>query len=315
MNTTVTELAEQYVVMRRGLGYRLERQTTYLRSFAAFVDRSGQHSPVPLALTVQWATATRSSDPHNPARRLAAVQGFLRHLAALDGATEVPPPGLLGPSHHRTPPHIYSDQEIASLLRAAGALSPRGGLRPDCYVTLFALLASTGLRISEALELARDDVDLVEGILTIRAGKGGKSRLVPLHPSALEPLGAYATRRDAVAGSGSGAFFRTDCDEQLTYAAVRSNFIRLRRQLGWDRDGRARRPRIHDLRHRMVVQRVLAWHVEGADVDAKLTALATYLGHGLVSDLYWYFSVTPELMSVVAERFQTFGEQLSGGAR
>lgn len=315
MSATFTELAEQFVAMRRGLGYRLERQTTYLRSFAAFVDRCGQDGPVPLALTVQWATATRSSDPHNPARRLAAVRGFLCHLAALDGATEVPPPGLLGPSHHRTPPHIYSDQEIASLLRAAGALSPRGGLRPDCYVTLFALLASTGLRISEALALARDDVDLVEGILTVRAGKGGKSRLVPLHPSALEPLGAYAARRDRLAGSGPDAFFRTDRDEQLTYAAVRSTFIRLRRQLGWDREGRARRPRIHDLRHRMVVQRVLAWHVEGADVDAQLTALATYLGHGLVSDLYWYFSVTPELMSVVAERFQTFGEQLSGGAR
>jgi len=315
MNTTYTELAEQYVAMRRGLGYRLERQTTYLRSFAAFVDRCGQDGRVPLALTVQWATTTRSSDPHNPARRLSAVQGFLRHLAALDGATEVPPPGLLGPSHHRTPPHIYSDQEITSLLRAAAALSPRGGLRPDCYVTLFAVLASTGLRISEALALARDDVDLTEGILTVHAGKGGKSRLVPLHPSALEPLGAYAARRDALAGSGSGAFFRTDRDEQLTYAAVRSNFIRLRRQLGWDREGRARRPRIHDLRHRMVVQRVLVWHAEGADVDAKLTALATYLGHGLVSDLYWYFSVTPELMNVVAERFQAFGEQLSGGAR
>jgi integrase/recombinase XerD len=315
MTATFTELAEQYVAMRRGLGYRLERQTTYLRSFAAFVDHSGQDGPVPLALTVQWATATRSSDPHNPARRLAAVRGFVRHLAALDGATEVPPPGLLGPSHHRTPPHIYSDQEIASLLRAAAALSPRGGLRPACYLTLFALLTCTGLRISEALALARDEVDLIEGILTVRAGKGGKSRLVPLHPSALEPLAAYAARRDRLAEPGANAFFRTDRDEQLTYAAVRSTFIRLRRQLGWDREGRTRRPRIHDLRHRMVVQRVLAWHAEGANVDAKLTALATYLGHGLVSDLYWYFSVTPELMSIVAERFQVFGEQLSGGAR
>jgi integrase len=316
MTATFTEIAEQYVAMRRGLGYRLGGQASYLRSFAGFLDRSGQDGPVPLALSVQWATATCSSDPHNPARRLSVVRGFLRHLAALDGATEVPPPGLLGPAHHRTPPHIYSDEEIASLLRAAAALSPRGGLRPDCYLTLFALLASTGLRISEALALARDDVDLADGMLTVRAGKGGKSRLVPLHPSALEPLRAYAARRDGFAGSsGPDAFFRTDRDKQLTYAAVRSNFIRMRRRLGWDREGRARRPRIHDLRHRMVVQRVLAWHAEGADVDAKLTALATYLGHGVVSDLYWYFSVTPELMSIVAERFQAFSELSSGGAR
>lgn len=316
MTVTFTERVEQYVAMRRGLGYRLDRQATYLRSFAAFLDRCGQDGPVPLALSVEWATATSSSDPHNPARRLSAVGGFLRHLAALDGATEVPPPGLLGPSHHRTPPHVYTDEEIASLLQAAAELSPRGGLRPDCYVTLFALLASTGLRISEALSLAREDVDLAEGVLNVRAGKGGKSRLVPLHPSALEPLGAYAARRDGLAGSsGSRAFFRTDRDERLTYAAVRSTFKRLRQRLDWNSDGRTRRPRIHDLRHRMVVQRVLAWHAEGADVDAKLPALATYLGHVLISDLYWYFSATPELMSIVAERFGAFGEQFSAGAR
>ena len=212
----------------------------------------------------------------NPARRLSAVGGFLRYLAPLDGATEIPPPGLLGPSHHRTPPHIYSDQEIESLLAAAAALPPRGGLRPEFYVTLFALLASTGLRISEALALAREDIDLTEGVLRVRAGKAGKSRLVPLHPSALEALGAWAARRDRVAGrSDSGAFFR----------------------------------------HRMVVQRVLAWYAEGGDVDAKLPALATYLGHAQISDVYWYFSVTPELMSIVSERFGAFGAQFSAGAR
>ena len=218
---------------------------TYLRSFAAFLDRCGHDGPIPLALSVKWATDTRSQDPHNPARRLSAVGGFLRYLAPLDG-TEIPPPGLLGPSYHRTPPHVYSDQEIERLLAAAAALPPRGGLRPECYVTLFALLASTGLRISEALALAREDIDLTEGVVRVRAGKAGKSRLVPLHPSAIEPLGAYAAHRDRVASDlDSGAFFRTDRDEQLTYAAVRGTFKRLRHRLGWNTDGRTRRPRIH----------------------------------------------------------------------
>lgn len=315
MTASFAERVEQYIVLRRGLGYRLARQVTYLRSFAAFLDRCGHDGPVPVALSVQWATDTRSQDPHNPARRLSAVGGFLRYLAPLDG-TEIPSPGLLGPSHHRTPPHIYSDQEIESLLAAAAVLPPRGGLRPECYVTLFALLASTGLRISEALALAREDIDLTERVLIVRAGKAGKSRLVPLHPSALGPLGAYAAHRDRVAGGpDSGAFFRTDRDEQLTYAAVRGTFKRLRRQLGWNSDGRTRRPRIHDLRHRMVVKRVLAWYAEGANVDAKLPALATYLGHAQISDVYWYFSVTPELMSIVSERFHTFGAQFSAGVR
>jgi integrase/recombinase XerD len=315
MTARFAEHVEQYVAMRRGLGYRLDRQATYLRSFAAFLDRCGHDGPVPLALSVQWATDTRSPDPHNPARRLSAVGGFLRYLAPLDGATEIPPPGVLGPSHHRTPPHIYSDQEIATLLTAAAELSPRRGLRPECYVTLFALLASTGLRISEALALTREDVDLTEGLVTVRAGKGGKTQLVPLHPSALEPLGAYAAHRDRVTGcSRSGAFFRTDRSEQLTYAAVRGTFKRLRHRLGWTSDGRTRRPRIHDLRHRMVVQRMLAWYVEGADVDAKLPALASFLGHVQISDVYWYFSVTPELMSIVGERFGTFNARFSAGA-
>jgi len=308
-----TGLAEDYLAMRRSLGYRRE---TYLRGFAGFLDRSGQRGPVPLWLSVEWATATSASDPRNPARRLAAVRGFLRHLAALDGATQIPAPGLLGPARHRTPPHVYSDEEIASLLRAAAALSPEGGLRPQCYVTLFSLLACTGLRISEALALARDDVDLAEGVITVRAGKGEKSRLVPLHHSALEPLRAYASRRDRFgATAGSATFFRTDDHDRLTYAAVRSTFNGLRRRLGWSGDGRTRPPRIHDLRHRMAVKRLLAWHAENAEVDAKLPALATYLGHAGVSDLYWYFSATPELMAVVAERFAALGEQSPAGAR
>ena len=118
---------------------------------------------------MDWATSTSTPDPRNHARRLSIVRGFLRHLSALDGATEVPPTGLLGPTYHRTPPHVYSDAEISDLLRAAAALPPHGGLRPHCYVTLFSVLACTGLRISEALALSREDADLVYGALTVRA--------------------------------------------------------------------------------------------------------------------------------------------------
>jgi integrase len=307
------DLAEGYVAMRRRLGYRLTRQAAYVASFAGFLDSSGHRGPVPASLSVTWAAGTSSPDPRSPARRLGVIRGFLRHLAALDGATEVPPPGLLGPTGHRRPPHVYSDEEIAALLGAAAGLSPAGGLRPHCYVTLFGLLACTGLRISEALALSVDDVDLGEAILTVRSGKGGKSRLVPLHPSALEPLRAYAARRDSCGpASGSAAFFRTDSCDHLSYAAVSGTFERLRRRLGWSGDGRTRQPRIHDLRHRMAVKRLVLWHAEGADVDAKIPALATYLGHVLVSDIYWYFSATPELMAVVAERFRALDSQGDG---
>src|SRR5262249_43221048 len=153
-----------------------------------------------------------SGDPCNPARRLAAVRGFLRHLAALDGATEVPAPRLLGPTGHRKPPHVYSDKEITDLLQAVATLDPRGGLRPHAYVPLFGLLACTGLRVSEALALSCADVDLTGGVLITRAGKRGRTRLVPLHPSALAPLRGYAAERERRYGwpGDDDAFFRTD---------------------------------------------------------------------------------------------------------
>jgi integrase len=303
-------LVEEYLAMRRSLGYQLIGQGRYLHNFANFLDRAEHEGPILLTLSVEWASSTSSPDPRNPARRLMVVRDFLRHLAARDGATEVPAPGLLGPTTHRTPPHIYCDDEIAELLREAARLSPHEGLRPHSYVTLFSLLACTGLRISEALALRRDDVDLVNGVITVRSGKNGRSRLVPLHPSSLEPLRAYAERCEASGSSmGSDAFFRSDHCDHLAYAAVHSTFKRLRERLGWTAQGRVRAPRIHDLRHQMVVRRVLLWHTEGVDVDVNMAALATYLGHVLVADLYWYFSATPELMNVVAERFSVFANQ------
>lgn len=315
MTKSFAVLAEEYITMRRGLGYRLRGQARHLRGFAGFLDRLEQHGPVPLALSLRWATLTSSTDPCNPARRLAVLRGFLRHLAALDGATEVPPPGILGPTLRRKPPHVYSDSEIASLLQVASVLDPHGGLRPQSYVTLFSLLACTGLRISEALALSRRDVDLVEGVLTVRAGKYGRTRLVPLHPSALAPLRRYAARWDRLGGAPGNAFFRTDREGCLTYGAVSTTFRRLRGRLGWTKEGRARTPRIHDLRHRMVVRRVQLWHAQGAEVDRRIAVLATYLGHVGVSEVYWYLTAVPELMTVVAHRFEMFARQMpEGGA-
>jgi integrase/recombinase XerD len=316
MMPTFAALAEEYVALRRGLGYQLRRQETHLRGFASFLDRLGHHGPVPSALSTRWAGETNSTDPCHPARRLAALRGFLRYIAAFDGATEIPAPGVLGRKTRRKPPHVYSDDEIERLLRAAADLPPRDGSRSYCYRTLFALLACTGLRISEALALARDDVDLVDGILTVRAGKGGRTRLVPLHPSALAPLRRYADRRDGQQGARpSGTFFRTEAADRLTYGAVCSTFRGLRRQLGWTAEGRARMPRIHDLRHRLVVRRILLWHTQGVDVDRKIASLATYLGHVVVSDIYWYFSAVPELMAVVARRFGSLGQRQREGGR
>jgi integrase len=311
----VSALVEDYVTLRRGLGYRSPSQERALRAFARYLDRDGHDGPIPLESSLDWATSTASTDPRNPARRLTTVRGFLRHLTALDGVTDVPTPGLLGPTGHRTPPHVYSDREIADLLHAAAGLSPAGGLRPRCYATLFGLIACTGLRISEALALSCGDVDVADGMLTVRAGKRGRTRLVPLHPSALAPLADYAAeraRRYGPPGDGA-AFFRTDRSDRVSYNAANSTFIVLRRQLGWTGAGRTRAPRVHDLRHRMVVRRIQSWHAHDVDVDAKIAVLATYLGHVEVRDVYWYLSAVPELMSIVADRFEAFAQHPRAG--
>ena len=310
MTGRVSAQVEDYLTLRRSLGYRSPSQERALRAFARHLDRDGHDGPVRLESSLDWATSTDSLDPCNPARRLTAVRGFLRYLSALDGATEVPAPGLLGPVGHRTPPHVYSDREIGDLLHAATRLAPAGGLRPHCYATLFGLIACTGLRICEALALSCADVDLAGGILTVRAGKRGRMRLVPLHPSALTPLRDYAADRSRRYGppGGGAAFFRTDLSDKVSYNAANSTFIVLRRQLGWTAAGRTRAPRVHDLRHRMVVRRIQAWHAQGVDVDRKIAVLATYLGHVEVRDVYWYLSAVPELMSIVAGRFEAFTE-------
>ena len=305
-------LVEEYIDLRRGLGYRSRAPERLLRGFADGLDRAGHHGPIPLEASLAWATATSSTDPHHPARRLTVIRGFLRHLSGLDQATQVPPPGLLGPSFRRAQPHVYSDAEIEELMTAAGGLDGGRRLRPHCYATLFGLLACTGLRIAEALALTVDDVDLAAGMLTVRAGKRGRTRLVPLHPTAVPPLRAYAVHR---AGYGGQAFFRTDRSSHVSYNAAHSTFARLRQRLGWTAHGRTRLPRIHDLRHRLVVRRIQTWHADGVNVDAKIPALATYLGHVQVCDVYWYLSAVPELMDIIATRFERYaGDQDDSGA-
>ena len=298
---------EDYVAYRRGLGFELQTQRRWLLDFSRYAARIGHQGPLTTDLAVHWALCSPSKDPSYATQRLSAVRHFARHLALFDPATEIPPTGLLGrPTPTRKQPHIYSDTEIAALLHQASLLWPHRGLRPQTYTTVFSLLATTGLRISEACGLARKDVDLAQGLLTIREGKFHKSRLVPLHPTATQALAHYDALRGA---SPSGSFFRTDRTSTLKTTAAQKTFSRLRDRLGWTSQGRARRPRIHDLRHTFAVRRLLRWYEEGADIDRKILALATYLGHVKVTHTYWYLSAVPELMAIGSERFEHFAQR------
>ena len=176
------ERIEAYLAFRHRLGFSLESARWLLVDFAHHMDRIGHPGQITTDLAVQWALSSHSNEPEQAARRLSVIRSFTRYCAVFDPANEIPPVGLIGRvSRRRKQPHIYTDAEITALLHEAGRLLPRGGLRPSTYVAFFSFLVSTGLRLSEACRLTVSDVDLTNGVVTIREGKFRKSRLVPLH--------------------------------------------------------------------------------------------------------------------------------------
>ena len=291
---------DQYLNMRKGLGYKYEHQTKRLTAFVAFMDKR-KAKIITTKLAMEWATLPAERNA-SWALRLTDVRGFARHVANFDPQTEVPPVGILR-GWKRAKPYVYSGAEIDALLAAALALPPVDGLRRWTYHTFFGLLVVTGMRVSEAMNLGRDDVDLDTGVLTVRLTKFGKTRLVPLHPTTRTALRAYAKRRDAHLGSRRcQTFFVTEQGQRLLHQYVHRVFWRLSREIGLRRPGDRTGPRVHDFRHRFAIQTLLNWYRDGANVEQKLPVLSTYLGHACVRDTYWYLSACPELMQEAARR-------------
>ncbi len=304
--TTMSAKVEQYLEFRHELGFSLKIQGQLLRQFGNFADAAGHQGPLTVELALRWAQAAKGCDPLYWARRLEIVRGFARYVAVTESGTQVPGRRLLGPAHRRTTPHLYTTRELTALLTAARRLSPVGGLRPHTYATLLGLLACTGLRISEALGLARADADLDGGVLTIRETKFRKTRLVPLHPTTVSALRAYADRRDRFLGvPKDDGFFLSDRGRALPYSTVKHTFRRLCASLGIT--GAPRRcPRLHDFRHTFACRCVERWYRSGTNLDHAISALSVYLGHAKVTDTYWYLTATPELMALATERFELY---------
>jgi len=304
---SMVSLALEYLAYRRNLGFELKDAGPLLLRFAEYADRIGHRGPLTVELAVLWARLPWQAAPVYWARRLDLVRGFAKYRALFDPKTEIPPRGFLGPAYRRITPHIYSKAELSTLLAAARRLTPLQGLRPHTYATLFGLLACTGLRLSEALQLKRTDADWHRNLLTIRKTKFRKSRLVPLHPSTVRVLRNYAERRDRFYPAlQSDAFFISCRRGCLSHTTVRSLFVNLRKELAWTAQNGTRKPRIHDLRHTFACRRLLQWYKEGVPVDSAIPALATYLGHADVNHTYWYLTGIPELLELAVARFEHF---------
>jgi integrase/recombinase XerD len=302
---TLRQAVREYLILRRSLGFKLHDAGKQLLAFVTFME---QHRAfyITTQLALAWAQQPSNVQPAEWARRLSVVRTFARHRSAPDPRTQIPPQGLLPYRPKRARPYLYSTKEIRRLLLAALSLPARGRLRPWTYHCLFGLLSVTGLRISEARNLELQDVDLKTGVLTIRSGKFGKSRLIPIDASTRRVLADYLARRDRQWASRpvSSYLFLSSWGNQLDGGEIRRTFYALSRQIGLRGRSDSHGPRIHDLRHRFAVMTLLRWYRSGKDVELKLPFLSAYLGHVHVSDTFWYLSAWPELMREAMSRLE-----------
>ena len=291
---------ESYLGVRRAAGFKLEVEEVLLRSFVRFADKLEEQF-VRATTAIDWAS--RSHSPEQKARRLQLVLRWARYLRAEDPRHEIPPDYDFGQRRRRSLPFIFEPSDIVRLIKQALQLPSTDGLCPQSFSTLFALLVSTGLRISEALALRFEDFT-ADGLL-IRETKFRKSRLVPLHETAVAGLNRYLVIRRRFAASNDHLFV-SPRGGVLRYDYVRKTFRSLIKAIGLEPLHGKPRPQLHSFRHTFAV-RALEACPDGRDRIAKhMLALSTYLGHAHVADTYWYLQATPQLMKDIAfasERF------------
>lgn len=291
-------LIDRWLAARRASGFALRKYEWHLRRFAEFAATRGEEH-IRADTAIAWAALFATSAERH--RYFQRVVDLARYLHAEDPRHEVPPDGHFPGKRHRPMPYIYSPDDARRLVEVAARLGPTGSIRPHTVSCVLALLFATGLRISEALALRVADVT-PDG-LVIRNTKFGKTRLVPLHPTAIVGLQRYLYRRSAVNG-GDGYVFVSLDDTHLTYAGFRKSWLQVLGQAALSPRSGGRRPRLHDIRHTFAV-RALESAPDRRDRIAKhMLAVSTYLGHSCVADTYWYFQSTPTLMSQVADACQ-----------
>jgi integrase len=310
--STMQSKVEAYLAERRQAGFILRIEGQQLACFARFIDATGYRGPLTIEIASRWANASRLGRRITAARRIEVLRGFARYCRSWDQTSEIPPLRLFGPGHRRLTPHIYSNAELRTLMMAARRLHPAHGLRGETCATIIGLIAACGLRISEVTALRREDVDFERSCLHIRHSKFGKSRLVPMHPSARNALRRYAQRRDREPQcEHAEAFFAFDQGRPAETRHLHYAFGIVRQVLHRRPRGGHSRYRLHDLRHTFVCRRLERWYQQGTDIDRQMLALSTYIGHASPTDTYWYVTATPRLMSLAARRLEPLA---AGGA-
>lgn len=306
--TALATRAEEYLALRRAVGFKLERAGLLLADFVGFAEGRAT-DVVTVEVAVAWATSATQASPVWVSQRLGVVRRFARWLQTLEPATEVPPTDLLAARTRRATPYLYSSAEIDALMAAARQLADP--LRAATFEAFIGLLAVTGMRGGEAMRLDRDDLDADQALLSVRSTKFGKSRLVPLHPATVGALQRYAEERDRLCPRPSTpSFFVSASGDRLRHSVVQPTFRRLLERAGITCTPPSRHPSVHQLRHSFAVATLLGWYQADLDVQTRLPVLSTYLGHVDPARTYWYLSASPELLAFAARRLETvFGDR------
>lgn len=288
-----------YLALRRALGYRLVEHGRELASFVAFCDQRDEHT-VTITAAIAWASSSDTSVGQT-SRRLSMVRRFASYLVAFDDNTQVPPVDVVHAPQARTTPYLYSPDEVGALITAARRLQPE--LRGATIATAVGLMAATGLRTGEVIAVDHSDIDLAAAMLTVRNSKWHKSRHVPIHDTIAAALDRYRHLRDrTIPAPHTDAFLVSVTGSRLRPAELTGRFRALLADLGIQAPPFRRPPRLYDLRHTFAVSTLVDWHAAGADVQARLPILSTYLGHLNPASTYWYLQAAPELLGVVAHR-------------
>ena len=313
-NSSLAPLMEQFLREKRAVGFKYESGAALLMRFDRFLaQHPAEGGGLTRPVVLEWLAKRPVERPHTQQNRFAVLREFALFMRRLGHPAHVPDRSWRVKEDTSFQPRIFTHAEVRRLLQEVDRLAPNGysPLKHLVMPEVFRLLYGCGFRLGEVVNLRIDDVDLNRGVLTVREGKFGKDRLVPPALPLVERLRSYDAAVGAVVGirRGDAFFFPSGRGGPCSRERVYANFRQLLLRCGIPHGGRGKGPRVHDLRHTFAVHAMLRWYREGADLDAKLPVLATYLGHRSLRGTSRYLHLTAELFPEVTVRVNAaFGD-------
>lgn len=306
---SLSQELQRYLKVRRNLGYDLSTSERVLKQFVSFMEAK-KETHISSELFLQWKQVFGKAAQSTWAHRLGMVRLFALWLHSFDPRHDIPPQSLIPGRYRRKQPYIYSEDEICRIIEAARRLPSKNGLRAITYPAFLGLVSVTGLRISEAISLNDEDVDLENGLIMVYNGKNRTQRILPVTECTKGYLKEYSRKRDRLLGRPPKPFFVSDEGVRLTDCSVRYNFALVCQLVGLRTGQRFHRhgvgPRIHDLRHTFAVRVMMNWYKQGKDIDQEMLKLVNYLGHQKISHTYWYIEAIPELLALASLRVESY---------